>query len=75
MSNNKELIEIAHTKMPFGKYEGYFLVDLPEHYVVWYHNKGFPTGKIGKQLQLVYEIKLNGLEDLIRQIKKQYPKL
>ena len=74
MTNNKELIEIAHTKMPFGKYEGYFLVDLPEHYVVWYHNKGFPTGKLGTQLQLVYEIKLNGLEDLIRQIKKRYPK-
>ena len=74
MTNNKELIEIAHTKMPFGKYEGYFLVDLPEHYVVWYHNKGFPSGKLGTQLQLVYEIKLNGLEDLIRQIKKRYPK-
>lgn len=74
MSNNKELIELAHTKMPFGKYEGYFLVDLPEHYVVWYYNKGFPAGKLGKQLQLVYEIKLNGLEGLIRQIKRQYPK-
>lgn len=74
MTNNKELIEIAHTKMPFGKYEGYFLVDLPEHYIVWYHNKGFPKGKLGTQLQLVYEIKLNGLEDIIRQIKKRYPK-
>nr|WP_317631966.1 DUF3820 family protein [uncultured Flavobacterium sp.] len=72
--NNKELIELAYTKMPFGKYEGYFLVDLPEHYVVWYKNKGFPQGNLGKQLQLVYEIKLNGLEDLIRQIKKKYPK-
>jgi uncharacterized protein len=68
MTNNKELIELAYTKMPFGKYEGYFLVDLPEHYVVWYHNKGFPAGKLGKQLQLIYEIKLNGLESLIKQI-------
>jgi len=74
MSANKELIQLAHTKMPFGKYEGYFLVDLPEHYLVWYQNKGFPSGKLGNQLQLIYEIKLNGLEGLIRQIKKQYPK-
>lgn len=71
----EQLIQLAHTKMPFGKYEGYFLIDLPEHYVVWYQNKGFPKGKLGMQLQLVYELKLNGLEELIRNIKKQYPKL
>jgi len=70
----KLLIELAHTKMPFGKYEGYFLIDLPEFYVVWYHNKGFPKGKLGEQLQLIYEFKLNGLEDIVRTIKKQYPK-
>ncbi len=70
----KLLIELAHTKMPFGKYEGYFLIDLPEFYVVWYHNKGFPKGKLGEQLQLIYELKLNGLEDIVRTIKKQYPK-
>ncbi|MDP2161444.1 MAG: DUF3820 family protein [Flavobacterium sp.] len=70
----KLLIELAHTKMPFGKYEGYFLIDLPEFYVVWYHNKGFPKGKLGEQLQLIYELKLNGLEEIVRTIKKQYPK-
>jgi len=70
----KLLIELAHTKMPFGKYEGYFLIDLPEFYVVWYHNKGFPKGKLGEQLQLIFELKLNGLEDIVRTIKKQYPK-
>ena len=68
------LIKLAHTKMPFGKYEGRYLIDLPEYYVVWYSNKGFPPGLLGKQLQQVYELKLNGLEDLIRNIKKQYPK-
>ena len=56
--------------MPFGKYKGTFLIELPEHYVVWYHAKGFPKGKIGMQLGLVYELKLNGLEHLIRTIKK-----
>ena len=67
------LIKLAHTKMPFGKYEGYYLIDLPEYYVVWYSNKGFPKGQLGEQLQLVYELKLNGLEELVRKIKKQYP--
>ena len=68
------LIKLAHTKMPFGKYEGRYLIDLPEYYVVWYHNKGFPKGKLGDMLTQVYELKLNGLEDLIRNIQKRYPK-
>jgi uncharacterized protein (DUF3820 family) len=68
------LIKLAHTKMPFGKYSGRHLIDLPEYYVVWYHNKGFPKGELGLQLQLVYELKLNGLEDLIRNIRRQNPK-
>ncbi|MEY4432668.1 MAG: hypothetical protein RLZZ44_798 [Bacteroidota bacterium] len=73
-NDSKILIKLAHTTMPFGKYEGWYLIDLPEYYVVWYHNKGFPKGELGQQLQLVYELKLNGLEDLIRDIKKQNPK-
>ena len=68
------LIKLAHTKMPFGKYEGRYLIDLPEYYIVWYHNKGFPKGKLGDMLTQVYELKLNGLEYLIRDIKKRYPK-
>ena len=68
------LITLAHTKMPFGKYKDYYLIDLPEYYVVWYHNKGFPKGKLGDMLQTVYELKLNGLENLISNIKKQSPK-
>ena len=68
------LIKLAHTKMPFGKYKDRFLIDLPEYYIVWYHNKGFPKGKLGEMLETVYTVKLNGLEDLIRNIKKQYPK-
>lgn len=74
LSQQQQLIALAHTKMPFGKYQGRFLIDLPEYYVVWYRNKGFPAGKLGEQLKLVYELKLNGLEDLIRNIQKQYPK-
>lgn len=68
------LINLAHTKMPFGKYKGRFLIDLPEAYLVWFHSKGFPKGKLGDLLQQIYEIKLNGLEDIIRKIQKTYPK-
>jgi len=57
--------------MPYGKFKGVDLIDLPEAYVVWYHNKGFPKGKIGTLLGLVYELKLNGLEHLVHKIKKQ----
>lgn len=58
--------------MPYGKYKGTFLIDLPEHYIVWYNNKGFPKGKLGLMLDLVYELKLNGLEDIVRKIRHQY---
>lgn len=68
------LIRLAHTKMPFGKYEGRYIIDLPEYYVVWYHNKGFPKGNLGLMLETVYELKLNGLESMIHTIKKNFPK-
>lgn len=71
-SNQQYLLDLAKMKMPFGKYKGMFLIDLPEHYIVWYNNKGFPKGKLGDQLKLVYELKLNGLEDIIRKIKKDH---
>lgn len=67
------LIKLAHTKMPFGKYEGRFLIDLPEYYLVWLKNNRLPKGTLGEQLLLVYELKLNGLENLIRNIQKQNP--
>lgn len=70
--NQQLLIDVAKMKMPFGKFKGTFLIDLPEHYVVWYHNKGFPKGKLGQQLELVYELKLNGLEDMIREIRRKF---
>ena len=71
MENNQqhELEKLANTKMPFGKFKGKHLIDLPEHYIVWYNNKGFPAGKLGNQLRLVYGIQLNGLEDLVRKLR------
>lgn len=64
-SEQHELVELARTKMPYGKYQGRYLAHLPEPYLSWYHQKGFPPGKLGRQLGLMYEIKANGLEHLI----------
>jgi uncharacterized protein (DUF3820 family) len=69
------LIKLAHTKMPYGKYKDRYLIDLPEHYVVWYHGKGFPKGKLGEMLETVYTLKLNGLEELVRNIQRNFPKV
>ncbi len=56
--------------MPFGKYKGRILVDLPEPYVLWFANKGFPEGELGILLQILYEVKLNGLEDVLRPLRR-----
>ncbi|WP_419176316.1 DUF3820 family protein [Desulfosediminicola sp.] len=64
------LLELTETKMPFGKYSGRLLIDLPERYVVWFAGEGFPPGKLGVMLQTVYEIKVNGLEYLFDPIRK-----
>lgn len=66
-----QLIELANTRMPYGRYEGRLLVELPEPYLVWYEQKGFPNGKLGNQLRLMYEIKVNGLEKLIWPLVKK----
>jgi uncharacterized protein len=62
---DQELIELANTKMPFGKYSGRYLVELPETYVLWFKGKGYPAGKLGEQLRAIEEIKTNGLEYLL----------
>jgi uncharacterized protein (DUF3820 family) len=60
-----ELVKLANAKMPFGKYQGHFLIHLPEDYLVWFKQKGFPPGTLGRQLEQMLEIKINGLEKLI----------
>jgi uncharacterized protein (DUF3820 family) len=65
------LIELANTKMPYGKYAGRVLVDLPEPYVVWLANNAMPKGKLGEQMQMLYEIKVNGLEGLLKPLRNR----
>jgi uncharacterized protein (DUF3820 family) len=65
-SDPEFLIRLAQSRMPFGKYAGRLLIDLPEAYVVWFARKGWPQGEIGELLQSLYVIKENGLEGLLR---------
>ena len=67
----KHLIKLAFTRMPFGKYKNYYLSDIPEPYYVWFRQKGFPKSEIGFLLEEMYEIKLNGLENMFFEIRKQ----
>ncbi len=64
------LLELVKMRMPFGKYKGRLLIDLPEPYVVWFSQKGFPQGKLGDMLRTVYVIKVNGLEYLFKPLRK-----
>ena len=68
--DSKILIEIVQTKMPFGKYKGTLISDLPVYYLEWLHNKGFPRRKLGMLLGTVYEIKINGLSNILALVKK-----
>ena len=56
--------------MPFGKYKGQLLIDLPEPYVVWFSKQGFPKGELGVMLAMLFEIKLNGLEYLLKPLRQ-----
>lgn len=66
LEDQKLLIEAINQVMPFGKYAGRKLLQLPEPYLVWFNSKGFPEGKLGQQLALMYEVKLNGLEGMLK---------
>ncbi|QHJ10709.1 hypothetical protein FX988_00929 [Paraglaciecola mesophila] len=63
---NQLLIDAVNQTMPFGKYAGRKLLELPEPYLVWFSQKGFPEGKLGQQLALMHEIKVNGLENMLQ---------
>lgn len=64
------LITLVNMKMPFGKYKGILLCDLPVHYLEWFAKEGFPAGKLGMLLATIYEIKINGLMYLLQPLRK-----
>jgi len=69
LPDKKALIELAHYKMPFGKYKGQYLVDIPEYYYTWFGQRGFPKGKLGAMMQQMHDIKVNGLEEIIKTVR------
>ncbi|MBC7391319.1 MAG: DUF3820 family protein [Opitutaceae bacterium] len=64
------LLDVVRMQMPYGKYKGVLLCNLPDFYLEWYFRKGFPPGKLGMLLHTIYEIKMNGLMHLLEPIKK-----
>jgi len=63
------LLKLAKTRMPFGRYKGRLLIDLPRPYVIWFAKKGFPEGELGRMLNILYEVKINGLEYLFKPLR------
>ena len=68
--NNEILKEIITTPMPYGKYKGTIIADLPVYYLEWFSTQGFPKGKLGMLLSTVFEIKTNGLQKIIDNLKQ-----
>lgn len=69
--NPQLLQDLVTMQMPFGKYKGRIICDLPESYLIWFQKEGFPPGKLGEMIATLYEIKLNGLEYLLQPLKKK----
>jgi len=72
MYDSDFLIELVQAKMPFGRYEGWYITDIPVFYLEWFHRKGFPPGTLGQYLSTMYEVKTNGLEAILKPIIKEY---
>ncbi|MFA7448256.1 MAG: DUF3820 family protein [Weeksellaceae bacterium] len=72
--NSNILKELITNEMPFGKYKGRKLCDLPTYYLEWFSAKGFPEGKLGMQLATLFEIKTNGLEEILVNLKRIVPR-
>lgn len=67
--NPEDLQKLVSMAMPYGKYKGRMLADLPGNYLTWFAREGFPQGELGRLLQLMHEIDHNGLSDLLRPLR------
>ena len=65
----EDLQKLVSMPMPYGKYKGRVLADLPGNYLTWFAREGFPKGELGRLLQLMHEIDHNGLSDLLRPLR------
>jgi uncharacterized protein (DUF3820 family) len=73
MFEKEDLLKLANMPMPFGKYKGKVLIDLPEEYLLWFAKKGFPEGNLGRLMQLALEIRINGMEKVLQPLKRTPP--
>ncbi len=67
----EDLQKLVERTMPFGKYQGRLIADLPSDYLNWFARSGFPKGEIGRLLQLMHEIDHNGLSDLLTPLRQR----
>lgn len=67
----EDLLKLARWKMPFGKYMGKALIDLPEEYLFWFQKKGFPQGELGELMKFCLDLKIEGLDGLLKPLKEQ----
>jgi uncharacterized protein len=71
MLDKQNLLKLAHMKMPFGKYAGRILIDLPEEYLLWFERKSeYPEGELGDLMQLCLALKIEGLDSLVKPLKR-----
>ena len=68
--NPDDLQLLVTRTMPFGKYKGRLMADLPGHYLTWFIRSGVPKGEIGRLLTLMHEIDHNGLSDLLKPLRQ-----
>ncbi|ATJ81513.1 DUF3820 family protein [Halomonas beimenensis] len=69
--NPEDLERLVTLRMPFGKYEGTLIADLPGPYLAWFAREGFPDGQIGRLLALMHEIDHNGLGGLLDPLRQR----
>ncbi len=72
MYDSSFLIKMVQAKMPFGKYEGHYVTELPVYYLEWFNREGFPSGQLGQYLSTMFEIKTNGLDEILAPIKREF---
>lgn len=70
MLEKENLLKLAKIKMPYGKFAGRILIDLPEEYLLWFDKKGFPEGELGELLKLCLCLKIEGLDSVVKPLKR-----
>ena len=70
MLEKENVLKLVRIKMPFGKYAGRVLIDLPEEYLLWFDKKGFPDGALGELLKLCLALKIEGLDTVVKPLKR-----